>query len=131
MFVDKRCKSLPGDIKNHIMEEEIRLTGIAIGYDHNLIYKCSNDDVIEEFKAYLDSTEVKRIDSINLWFEADGKVYFLKVKPEDTAKPYDSWIVTVNDNSIFTFRHRDGKNLLDEIEEQLRVHELSSHPHFG
>lgn len=112
------------------MEEEIKLTGIAIGYDHNLIYKCSNDEVIEEFKAYLDSTEVKRINVVNLWFEADGKVYFLKVKPEDSSRPYDSWIVNVNDDSMFTFRHNNGKNLLDEIEEQLRIHELSSRLYF-
>ena len=107
------------------MGEEIKLTGIAIGYDRNLIYKCSDEEVIEELKAYLDSTEVKRVDVVNLWFEAFGKVYFLKVRPEDNKNPYATWIVNVNENSLFTFRHSDGKNLLDEIEEQLRIHEIT------
>lgn len=108
------------------MGEEIKLTGIAIGYDRNLIYKCSDEEVIEELKAYLDSTEVKRVDVVNLWFEAFGKVYFLKVRPEDNENPYATWIVNVNENSLFTFRHSDGKNLLDEIEEQLRLHEITT-----
>lgn len=102
------------------MESEIILTGIVIGYDNNLIYECSKPDVIEEFKAYLEPSEVNKVDVVNLWLEVEKKVYFLKVKPEKG----DSWIVTVNDVMAFKFDHMEGKNLYDEIRVQFTLHEI-------
>ncbi len=109
----------------YTMEEEIRLKDIAIGFDQNLTHKCSNEDVIEEFRAYFDSNEVRRFDVINLWFESEGKVYFLKIKPLDSRNLCDKWIVHVSESSTFSFIHNCEKNLLDEIEEQLKVYEQS------
>lgn len=107
------------------MENEIVLTGIVIGYDNNLIYECSRPDIIEEFKTYLESSEVKKVDVVNLWLEVDNSVYFLKVKPERKDQSENAWIVTVNDMLAFKFSHMDGKNLYDEIKVQFRLHEIS------
>jgi hypothetical protein len=106
------------------MESEIVLTGIVIGYDNNLIYECSKPDVIEEFKAYLEPSEVSKVDVVNLWLEVDKRVYFLKVKPEKGEKSVNSWVVTINDVMAFKFNHMEGKNLYDEIRVQFGLHEI-------
>lgn len=106
------------------MENDIVLTGIVIGYDNNLIYECSNPDVIEEFKAYLESSEVSKIDVVNLWIKADDRIFFLKIKPEHSDYANNSWIVTINDVIAFKFNHMEGKNLYDEIKVQFGFHEI-------
>lgn len=103
------------------MGSEIRLTGIAIGYDNNLIYECSDPEIMEDFKYYLDSTEVKRVDVVNLWFEIEDKAYFLRVEPKAVQYCNDEWVVTSDEFPVFMFTHADGRNLYDEIEEQFRI----------
>lgn len=97
--------------------EDLKLTGISLGYDNNLIYECSDPALMEEFKAYLDSSEVKRVDKVLLWFESAGKNIFLVAEPKFLQDCNNEWIVTSEDIPGFSFRHRDGNNLFDEIKE--------------
>ena len=99
--------------------EDLKLTGISLGYDNNLIYECSDRVMMEEFKAYLDSSEVKRVDKVLLWFESGGRSIFLVAEPKFFQDCNDEWIVTSEDIPGFSFMHRDGNNLFDEIKEQV------------
>lgn len=101
------------------METAISLTGITIVYEGNLIYWCSNPEIIEQFKAYLDSTELKSVDNAYLWLVSENKDYYLKIEPERSGKFANAWFVTVNNETSFIFTHEEGRNLLDEIEEKL------------
>lgn len=105
-------------LKSYIMED-LKLTGISLGYDNNLIYECSDPQVMDEFKAYLDSSEVKRVDKVLLWFESAGKNIFLVAEPRLFQDCNDEWIVTSEDIPGFSFRHKEGNNLFEEITEQV------------
>jgi hypothetical protein len=109
-----------------IMEEEMKLTGIAIGYDNNLIYECSNPVIIEEFKAYLDSSELKKVDVVNFWLEINDKIYFLRVKPAKRQNFNNEWTVNSDEIPDFSIVHIEGKNLLNEILEKIRTNNLIS-----
>lgn len=102
------------------MDNVISITGISIVYEGNLIYWCTNQEIIAQFRAYLDSSELKYVDMAYIWFEADYKPFYLKVEPERSDKLKDSWFVTVNNITSFIFSHSDGQNLLDEVQFQLR-----------
>jgi hypothetical protein len=104
----------------HAMDNIIRLTGISIVYEGNLIYWCTNQEIIEQFRAYLDSSELRYVGMVYVWFEADNKPYYMKVEPERSDKLKDSWFVTVNNNVSFIFTHAEGENLLDELQFRLR-----------
>lgn len=95
---------------------ELRLTGISIGYDNNLIYECSNPDVMDEFKVFLEPGEVNRVDKLLLWFESDGRHIFLTAEPKIFQECNDEWIVRSEDIPGFSFRHSGDKSLYDEIE---------------
>lgn len=112
-----------------VMKNDVILSGIAIGYDNNLIYECSNPVVMEDFKSYLDSTELNLVDKVNLWYEIDNKIYFLTVEPEKFQICNDEWVVNSDEIEGFKFKHTDGENLLDEIEDQFKIHALSDHLH--
>lgn len=99
--------------------EELKLTGISIGYDNNLIYECANPEVMEEFKAYLDSSETKRVDRLLLWFEASGRNIFLVAEPRFFQDCNDEWLVSSEDIPGFSFKHADGRNLFDEVYENV------------
>lgn len=100
--------------------EELLLTGISIGYDNNLIYECSKPEVIEEFKAYLDSTEVKKVDKLFLWFQHGQQQIFLIAEPRFFNDCNDEWTVNSEEIPVFNFMHKDGRNLYDEIEEKVK-----------
>jgi len=101
----------------------MKLTGISIGYDNNLIYKCNNPDALKDFKSYLDSSELKRINLIYLWYELeDATKLFLTVLPGDSES---IWKVDIKVSQSFSLKHTDYNNLLDEIEEYLRNTGLS------
>lgn len=112
------------------MKNDVTLTGIAIGYDNNLIYECSNPETMEDFKSYLDSTELKLVDKVNLWYEFYNRIYFLRVEPEKFQACNDEWVVSSDEIEGFNFKHSDGRNLLDEIEEQFRKSILTLPPAF-
>lgn len=95
---------------------ELKLTGISIGYDNNLIYECSDFGIIEDFKAFLEPGEVKRVDKLLLWFDSDGQHIFLTAEPKFVQDCNDEWIVTSEDIPGFSFRHSAEKSLYDEIE---------------
>lgn len=99
--------------------EEIKLTGISIGYDNNLIYECSNPEVMEEFKAYLEPSEVKRVDKLFLWLQAGSKQIFLVAEPRFLSDCNDEWTVSSEEIPSYNFRHDATKNLFNEIEERV------------
>jgi hypothetical protein len=98
--------------------DDIRITGISIGYYNNLIYECSGPEAIEEFRSYLDSSEVKRLDKVLLWFASGDSNLFLVAEPSTQGNI--EWLVRSENFPEFTFMHQDGKNLLDEIQVHIR-----------
>ncbi|HLP72037.1 MAG TPA: hypothetical protein VK155_03980 [Bacteroidales bacterium] len=101
--------------------EKLRLTGISIGYDNNLIYECSRPEVMEEFKAYLDPTEVKRVDDLFLWFQVGAKQIFLVAEPRFFSGCNDEWTVRSEEIPPFNFKHAEDRNLYEEIEERIAL----------
>jgi hypothetical protein len=102
---------------------KMKLTGISIGYENNLIYKCNNTDDLNNFKSYLDSSELKRINLIHIWYELENnKKLFLTVLPGDSD---NIWKVDIKESQSFSLEHSDDHNLLDEIEEYLKNTGLS------
>lgn len=95
---------------------ELRLTGISIGYDNNLLYECSDPVVMDEFKAFLEPEEVKRVNKLLLWFETRGQHIFITAEPRIVQDCNDEWIVTSEDIPGFSFNHSAGLSLYDEIE---------------
>lgn len=99
--------------------EKLRLTGISIGYDNNLIYECSNPVVMEEFKSFLEPGESRRVDKLLLWFETGEMHIFLIAEPKVFQDCNDEWLVNSEDIPGFSFKHSDDKNLYDEIEARI------------
>lgn len=96
------------------------LTGISVAYDKHLLYECSNTDVIRDFRSYLDSRELQRVDRVYLWFSLGRKRMFIVAEPRIPAHYEDDWVVKSDEFPEFMITHSEGRNLLDEIEEQVK-----------
>lgn len=94
-----------------------------IGLKNNLIYKCNNSEDLKDFKSYLESSELKWINIVHLWYELDDStIIFLTVLPAEKGK-----IWKIDDRKLlsFSFTHVNDNNLEDEIEEELKIRGIS------